>query len=324
MSRSAPEVFQLGDPEAEDYLNFGNNEAASSLGNDGLSDYEMPMTSIVTRGKKKGKGKSAAPRGRSASTKRQCQYDDDDDGIMNDWQLMQRQKAQASLAQTNARATLDEEGDAQGASVNKKIPTKQVAEHQQLILCLQRYSSSQRFAPMLRNAGLKLINLETKSVAELKDLQTRVRTICCSGGGANGWLGTGILVACGGVEKVTEKKVPKHVMDLSGFQNSLQADPEYDAVCEMIELDMGWASSMTPMQRLGLCLGKHAYQVNHMNQQRNNILASLIAQQHQQQRAPNPVAVLPVVVSAVPVSAEPVISNPPAAQGGAISMYENF
>ncbi len=138
-----------------------------------------------------------------------------------------------------------------------------------------------RFSPMLKNAGLKLTNLESKTVAELKTLQVRVRTVCSSSGGSSGALYQGILMGTAAVERMA----PKRILDLDGYAASLRADPEFEAISEMLELDLGWASSMTPMQRMALCLGKNAMTIAAVNRQKTQLLAGLIAQQQMAQMA---------------------------------------
>jgi len=200
-----------------------------------------------------------------------------------------------------------------------KVPAKQVAEHQQLLMCLQRYAASARFAPMLKEAGLKLTNLEIKTVAELKQLQIRVRTVCSSSGAASGMLYQGIL----GGAAVVEKIAPKRLMDLDGYAAALRADPEFEAVAEMLELDLGYAAAMSPLQRMGLCLGKNALNVAAMNSKKNKLIEQLLAQQAamQGQQPPQPVAPVPIV--AAPVYESDVKYPSQSVRNGATPVYDD-
>jgi hypothetical protein len=227
-------------------------------------------------------------------------------------------KAAIKRAEKAAVANMDPENEPP-----KKIPANKAGEHQSLMLTLQRYAASQRFAGLIANAGVKLTNLESKTLAELKVLQVRVRTICSAGGGSAGVVSGGIVYTCG----VAEAMIPKRFADLEGMGESLQADPEFQLVSEMIELDLGFASSMTPMQRMGLCLSKHAYATHKMNRGRDAVILKLMEKQAEMRQAAHPVPVqqpVPVAQEAplvqsntapVPTATQPIRSR-------AMPMYE--
>ena len=283
------EIFVLTDAQGEDYhdyLNFGNRQSqgAAAVYSDG--EYSKPARG---RGKVHVRKTAAIRRPEPAF----------------DMSIVDRMLKRSGLdGQFESTGNINEE-EPTGNSKQAKIPSKQVAEHQQLLMCLQRYAASARFAPMLKDAGLKLTNLESKSVAELKQLQTRVRTVCSSSGGASGLLYHGIVTGAA----VVEKMAPKRLVDLDGFTASLRADPEFEAVAEMLELDMGFAATMSPMQRMGVCLAKNAASVVHMNSQKNKMLTALLAQQQEmniaQQRQQQP--------QSDPAHASHIEETPPAA-----------
>jgi len=136
-------------------------------------------------------------------------------------------------------------------SSNKKIPLKQVQEHQNLTNQLNGYAASERFRPVIERCGIKIKDLHTKSVAELKELRERVQASCASSGGTPGILAQTTLAGCSGLEKM----MPKKVCDLAGYREAVEGNPEFHKLAEMIELDSGFAASMTPIQRMALCLG---------------------------------------------------------------------
>jgi len=194
-----------------------------------------------------------------------------------------------------------------GEEPPKKIAVGKAGEHQTLMMTLQRYAASQRFAGLISNAGVKLTNLESKTIAELKVLQVRVRTVCSNGGRSSGFVSAGIITAC----KVAAAKIPKRFADLDGMGESLQADPDFLDLSEMLELDMGFLSSMSPMQRMAWCLGTHAVSTNNMNRSRDNLIIKLM----EQQRANNSGGGVPTpVVQGVPIVQPNITPNPTAAQ----------
>jgi len=85
--------------------------------------------------------------------------------------------------------------------------------------------------------------------------------------------------------------MPKKVCDLDGYRKTVESNPEFHKLAEMIELDSGFAASMTPMQRMALCLGGAAMSVAAENAKKQMIqsaqerlVSNLIAQRDAQAR----------------------------------------
>jgi len=213
-----------------------------------------------------------------------------------------RPKARTSIVAPKRRAVpdlsfdlppdvnLDFDDDMPPSSSNnyKKIPLKQVQEHQNLTNQLNGYAASVRFKPVLDQCGIKIKDLHTKSVAELKELRERVRACCASSGGTTGILAQTTLAGCSSLEKW----MPKKVCDLDGYRKAVDSNPEFHKLAEMIELDSGFAASMTPMQRMAMCLGGAAMTVAAENAKKQmlqgaqqQLVSSLIAQRDAQARA---------------------------------------
>ena len=211
-----------------------------------------------------------------------------------------RPRAPASIAAPKRRAVpdlsfdlppdmnLNFDDDTPPSLSNKKIPLKQVQEHQNLTNQLNGYAASVRFKPVLDQCGIKIKDLHTKSVAELKELRERVGACCASSGGTTGILAQTTLAGCSSLEKW----MPKKVCDLDGYRQAVEGNPEFHKLAEMIELDSGFAASMTPMQRMALCLGGAAMTVAAQNAQKQMIqgaqerlVSSLIAQRDAQARS---------------------------------------
>ena len=170
----------------------------------------------------------------------------------------------------------------------KKIPLKQVQEHQNLTNQLNGYAASVRFKPVIDQCGIKIKDLQNKSVAELKELRERVRACCANSSGTTGLLAQTTLFGCSQLETY----MPKKVCDLDGYRKAVESNPEFHKLAEMIELDSGYAASMTPMQRMAFCLGGAAMTVAAGNAQKRilhsaqeKLVSDLIAQRDAQARA---------------------------------------
>lgn len=188
---------------------------------------------------------------------------------------------------------------------NKRIPLKQVGEHQCLINQLNAYAGSLRFKPILDECGVKIKDLGTKSLAELKELRERVRACCANSGGGGGVVATVALTGCSGLEHM----MPKRLANLEGYRRAVEANPEFAAICEMIEIDSGFKTSMTPMQRMVMCLGMTAASVAAENKAKDalrnangHLLASLRAQEAAGSNQPVP-PIVPAAAAPLPVSA---------------------
>lgn len=184
---------------------------------------------------------------------------------------------------------------------SKKIPLRQVQEHQNLTNQLNGYAASIRFKPVIDQCGIKIKDLHTKSVAELKELRERVRACCASSGGATGILAHTTLAGCSGLEKW----MPKKVCDLDGYRKTVESNPEFHKLAEMIELDSGFSASMTPIQRMAMCLGGAAMTVAAQNAQKQmlqgaqqQLVSSLIAQREAQAKAAAMAQTSPGIVQA--------------------------
>lgn len=280
---SRQQVFELNNSDDEDFLDFH------------YEPKEEPL--------KKGKGKAAA----AANTRQQ--QPKQQTIIVRPSDVMSRAKTKREIDPiTNYYQHPDDPSigetvyarDEPTSEKAKRIPLKSVQEHQLIINQLNGYATSQRFKPVLEDCGIRLNNLGTKSVAELRELRERVRACCANSVGSGGFVAAGTLSACGFVEGTC----PKRLADLEGYKAAVEADPNFAAIAEMVELDMGFRASMSPMQQMAWCLGNTAVQVAAANKAKNkaklashDMLQALIAQRNAQQ-----------------VHAMPVISAPPPPQ----------
>lgn len=285
---SMRQVYQLNDSGDEDYLSMESSVAA-------VPDVAQPAASV--RQSKPAAAKTirrtptsvatiararAVTRDIYASASNQPRIDDDDN--------------------------VDNDDDVKPGK-GKKIAFKSVQEHQQLINQLNAFSCSTRFSPVLKECGIVIKDLRLKSVSELRELRERVRACCASSGSRGGIVSTGILGACGQMEAWA----PPRLMCLDGYRTAVESNPEFASLCEMIEIDSGFLTSMSPMQKMVMCLGTTAMSVAAINKTKGEaahatatLVNNLRLQQQQQQNAaksgsPAEAAPLPSVI--VPVKA---------------------
>ena len=195
-------------------------------------------------------------------------------------------------------------------SPNKKVPLKQVGEHQQLMNTLNAYAASERFHPILDKCGIKIKDLNSKSLAELKELRERVRACCANSGGSGQMVAVGMLGMCSVVEATT----PKKLADLTGYRAVVERNPEFHALSEMIALDSGFLTNMSPIQKMIMCLGLSAAEVAATNAAKNQVknattglLDKLKAQQQAQEQPVPPIA--PTPVSALQSTPDPLTAS---------------
>ena len=245
-SRSKSEVFKLQDSDDEDYLDFADSQARASM-----DDAKVARSKVDA---KKGSTASSTPK-------------------------------RSHHAKPKPRIVMADPADEQDytpacddtATVSKRMPLKSVQEHQLLMNQLNAFVTSARFGPILKECDIVVCNLKKKSVAELRELRERVRACCANSGGSGGVVSAITLGAVGRIEAWA----PKKFMDLEGFQAEIERNPEFASLCEMIEIDSGFKSSMSPMQRMAMCIGTTALSVAATNKAKavaQGANASLIAQ----------------------------------------------
>ena len=154
---------------------------------------------------------------------------------------------------------------AASSSKSKKSHVKKedIEKHMELVLKIDKYRTSQRFADCLGRSRLPLGDAPNMSVEELEELLVRINVIINNKGGAgSSLLGTGIIGAATVVEGVAAKK---GFMQLRGWANSMSHDEEFTDLCEQISIDYSILSTLSPEKRLVLLAGKHAMKVYSLN-----------------------------------------------------------
>lgn len=260
------QVFQLNDTD-NDFLNF---------------EYTAPVATGKGKAKTKKEPLPLLPKTRASTSRKKSEpinyYDAYDNN--NEYQDTQSRPLAPVFDDEMPSGVVTKEK-------SRKIPLKSVQEHQLLMNQLNGYSASLRFKPVLDQCGITLKDLGKKSVAELKELRERVRACCANSSGNVSVVHRMTLGVCSGIEAVA----PKAKLDLSGFSEAVQANPEFEALCEMIELDSGFKASLTPIQRMAILLGGTAFDVGCRNKSESmkavastasrNLVESLKAQRSQ-------------------------------------------
>ncbi len=148
-------------------------------------------------------------------------------------------------------------------AVTVRIPKDKVGQHQLLCLQLYAYASHERFAPAIRQAGLRVIDLDKKTVPQLEELLQRCRIIGMNSlGTSGGMLHQGAWAGCNFVEKMA----PKRICDLTGFAERVCMDEEAKLLMDLASIDYGFASSMPLPIRIASCIGRIGMRVAAENQ----------------------------------------------------------
>lgn len=175
---------------------------------------------------------------------------------------------------------------AASSSKSKKSHVKKedIEKHMELVLKIDKYRTSQRFADCLSRSRLPLGDAPNMSVEELEELLVRINVIINNKGGAgSSLLGTGIIGTATLIEGVAAKK---GFVQLRGWANSMSNDEEFTDLCEQISIDYSILSTLSPEKRLVLLAGKHAMKVYSINNMLLKQQASMQQQQPQQQQPP--------------------------------------
>jgi hypothetical protein len=156
----------------------------------------------------------------------------------------------------------DEQGMAYGAqSVSVReakgavIPKGKVATHQLLCLQMYKFMSHPKFGPAIRDAGIKVNDLDKKTVSELEALVQRCRVTAMGAGTQGGAIHYIAQFGCQGIEATVNKSGKA---DLTGFANRVNADPEAQNLIDLLAIDYGMQMNIPLPAQVAMCLGKIA------------------------------------------------------------------
>lgn len=163
-----------------------------------------------------------------------------------------------------------------GAKKNKAVTPEEVAKHMVLLLKIDKYRTSQRYAECLARSRLPLQDADDMSIEELEQLLTRIGVVINnqnSGGG--GALSTGIVFGATAVEK---SAFLSRFANLDGYAASLAHNEEFNDLCEQLSINYSILDNIRPEFRLAICLGKHAMTVNGLNTMKARLAGAAPAQ----------------------------------------------
>lgn len=146
---------------------------------------------------------------------------------------------------------------------NEKTPDL-IKEHQEHVLMLSRYGSSQRFGPYLKSMALdlKVATLKKKKIDELKELLERVRTTVANKTVSDVWSDT-ILGGLTMTENVV--KMAQLPIKLDGLSQSLQSDETFLDLLEELRLENQNLSYVSPYVRISYMILTTGARVHAMN-----------------------------------------------------------
>lgn len=225
-------------------------------------------------------------------------------------------KLDSSYASTSAAAT------AAGGTKAKpaRIAADQVKYHQEMCMKLNAFALHPRFGPPIKTAGLKVVDIDCKSVKELEELLNRCRVVAMNSGSNGGMMHQMAYGAC----KTVEVMSPPRLCDLTGFAARVDEDEEAKMLLDLAAIDYGFATSMPLPIRIASCLGKIGMKVASENKALVEARAGaarlrqeLDEMKHRSAAPPPPpsssvIAPLPPVASpvAAPIAARPVRAIP--------------
>ena len=141
-----------------------------------------------------------------------------------------------------------------------------IKKHQEILIKLSRYASSQRFADYLRDAGFNLDQnrISKLSLQKLQDLLTRVQ-VSINARNSNSFVSNIIFAGINTVENISIKTKIKDYFDLEGYTDLLKDDPEFADLIHQLELEYFDITSISPEKRLVLLLVMNALKVSGIN-----------------------------------------------------------
>lgn len=157
----------------------------------------------------------------------------------------------------------------------KAVSQEDIEQHMSLVLKIDKYRTSQRFADCLARSRLPLGDAPNMSIEELEELIIRINVVVGNRhAGSGGMLGAGIVMGANVIEKLP---ITKRFANLDGWAASLQADDEFGDICEQISIDYSILDNMSPEKRLLFCLGKNAANAVGRNKMKERIAEHLQA-----------------------------------------------
>ncbi len=164
---------------------------------------------------------------------------------------------------STAATSNNDAGNSSKAGAVVRIPKDKVAQHQLLCLKIYAFASHERFAPAIRQSGLRVMDLDKKTMPQLEELLQRCRVVALNSSGTNGGM---LHQMAWGSCRTIEAMAPKKICDLTGFAERVDHDEEAKLLMDLAAIDYGFASSMPLPVRIASCLGRIGMRVAAENQ----------------------------------------------------------
>lgn len=140
------------------------------------------------------------------------------------------------------------------ASSTKRLSAEEIAQKQKLILKIGRYEKSKHYGEQLKSLGFTFgKSLQSKSLEELEDQIVQMKVSLNNDPNSN-MIGTGIFMATGFAEQMTQNPKVKERCDLQGWTASLKSNPDFEKIVDLLSLEYESLSTLSPEVRLLLIL----------------------------------------------------------------------
>jgi hypothetical protein len=140
------------------------------------------------------------------------------------------------------------------ASTTKRQSAEEIAQKQKLILKIGRYEKSKHYGEQLKSLGFCFgKSLQSKSMEELEEQLVQMKVSLNNDPNSN-MIATGLFLATGFAEQVTQNPKIKDKCDLQGWTANLRSNPEFEKIVDLLSLEYESLSTLSPETRLLLIL----------------------------------------------------------------------
>ena len=165
---------------------------------------------------------------------------------------------------------------------------EEIDENQKLILHLNRYASSKRFASYLKSLGFDLTTSKLKSMTneELKELLDRTQTSLSHKQTTNFWyeMSIGLIETS---EKIVVHSPLGEKVKINGLSDALKSNEDFQDLVEMIELQYTSFSNISPELRIMYTILTTAVKLHSINSFLDKRQQMIMKQQEQSSDQPS-------------------------------------
>jgi hypothetical protein len=212
--------------------------------------------------KKKKSPASAVAAKEKAEMKKTTQLQKQDDAD-KDMVLKYLDEEDYGRSKTSSRKPVSFPAARKGGKKPKAMSQEDIARHMVLLLKVDRYRTSKRYAESLARSRLPLQDADDMTIEQLENLLVRIGVVINNidtGGG--GMLSAGLLMSAGMAEN---SPLVRRFANLEGYSSSLANNDQFQSLCEQISIEYSILDNVRPEIRLAMCMGQTAVVVNQIN-----------------------------------------------------------